>query len=206
MRRAQTPRVAPAQRRRRARRGRQPPRSRRGWSASRGASGWWRTMWTTTASSSRTPTRGRPSTSTAAGTALCRRAPPARTRRATHSPSTLLPAGLRGDLQGNEATRNRRRPTRARRLLQGAGSIFLSSKRDRAGLGALCARRQVKGKVNAITVDGCQLVNSASVQVQVTGVVPTIAVDKCDGVQVGRSVVSHLRSPCYHACWHPRVR
>lgn len=61
---------------------------------------------------------------------------------------------------------------------------------------------QVKGKVNAITVDSCtrtglvfqdmvaacELVNSAAIQVQVTGVVPTIAVDKCDGVQVRRRV------------------
>ena len=60
---------------------------------------------------------------------------------------------------------------------------------------------QVKGKVNAISVDSCQrvgllfedlvaaceLVNSARIQVQVTGVVPTIAVDKCDGVQVQKS-------------------
>ena len=56
----------------------------------------------------------------------------------------------------------------------------------------------MRGKVNAITLDGCtrtglvfqdlvaacELVNSASVQVQVTGMVPTIAIDKCDGVQV----------------------
>ncbi len=56
----------------------------------------------------------------------------------------------------------------------------------------------MKGKVNAITMDSCartglvfqdmvaacELVNSANIQVQVTGVVPTIAVDKCDGVQV----------------------
>ena len=58
---------------------------------------------------------------------------------------------------------------------------------------------QVKGKVNALSVDSCQrlgvvfedlvsaceLINSSRVQVQVTGVVPTIAIDKCDGVQVG---------------------
>lgn len=57
---------------------------------------------------------------------------------------------------------------------------------------------QIKGKVNAVTVDSCQrtgllcenlvaaceIVNSKNIQVQVTGVVPTIAVDKCDGVQV----------------------
>lgn len=53
--------------------------------------------------------------------------------------------------------------------------------------------------MNALTVDSCQrmgilfddlvssceLVNSARIQVQVTGVVPIIAIDKCDGVQVG---------------------
>ena len=52
--------------------------------------------------------------------------------------------------------------------------------------------------MNALTVDSCQrmgilfdhlvssceLVNSTRVQVQVTGVVPIIAIDKCDGVQV----------------------
>ena len=58
---------------------------------------------------------------------------------------------------------------------------------------------QVKGKVNALSVDSCQrlgvvfedlvssceLINSSRIQVQVTGVVPSIAIDKCDGVQVG---------------------
>ena len=34
-------------------------------------------------------------------------------------------------------------------------------------------------------VSSCELINSSRIQVQVTGVVPTIAVDKCDGVQVG---------------------
>lgn len=57
---------------------------------------------------------------------------------------------------------------------------------------------QVKGKVNALTIDectksgvvfdhvvaSCELVNSSSMQVQVTGVVPTVTVDNCDGVQV----------------------
>ena len=57
---------------------------------------------------------------------------------------------------------------------------------------------QIKGKVNALSVDSCQrlgilfddlvssceLVNSTRIQVQVTGVVPIIAIDKCDGVQV----------------------
>ena len=52
--------------------------------------------------------------------------------------------------------------------------------------------------MNALTVDSCQrlgilfddlvssceLVNSTRIQVQVTGVVPIIAIDKCDGVQV----------------------
>ena len=52
--------------------------------------------------------------------------------------------------------------------------------------------------MNAITIDQCvrtgvvfedlvavcELVNSQALQVQVTGLVPTIAVDKCDGVQV----------------------
>ena len=54
--------------------------------------------------------------------------------------------------------------------------------------------------MNAITIDQCvrtgvvfedlvavcELVNSQALQVQVTGRVPTIAVDKCDGVQVLR--------------------
>jgi len=60
---------------------------------------------------------------------------------------------------------------------------------------------QVKGKLNAITIDqctktglvfedlvaSCELVNSSSLQVQVTGLVPTVAIDKCDGVQVHHS-------------------
>ncbi|KAK9822160.1 hypothetical protein WJX81_002108 [Elliptochloris bilobata] len=63
---------------------------------------------------------------------------------------------------------------------------------------------QVKGKVNAITIDQCvrtgvvfedlvavcELVNSQALQVQVTGRVPTIAVDKCDGVQLFLSAAS----------------
>ena len=57
---------------------------------------------------------------------------------------------------------------------------------------------QVKGKVNAITMDqcrktglvfedvvaSCKLVNSSSLQAEVTGAVPTFAIDKCDGIQV----------------------
>ncbi len=62
---------------------------------------------------------------------------------------------------------------------------------------------QVKGKVNALSVDSCQrmgilfedlvssceLVNSSRVQIQVTGVVPIIAIDKCDSVQVGNCLI-----------------
>eukprot|EP00192_Tetraselmis_astigmatica_P006238 CAMPEP_0117656350 /NCGR_PEP_ID=MMETSP0804-20121206/4758_1 /TAXON_ID=1074897 /ORGANISM="Tetraselmis astigmatica, Strain CCMP880" /LENGTH=511 /DNA_ID=CAMNT_0005462747 /DNA_START=139 /DNA_END=1674 /DNA_ORIENTATION=+ len=57
---------------------------------------------------------------------------------------------------------------------------------------------QVKGKLNAISIDGCkktgvvfdnlvascEVVNSKSVQLQVTGHCATFAVDKCDGLQV----------------------
>jgi adenylyl cyclase-associated protein len=73
----------------------------------------------------------------------------------------------------------------------------------------------VKGKVNAISVDSCQrvgllfedvvaaceMVNSTRIQAQVTGVVPTIAVDKCDGVQV-----QTFASPCsVYSGFSPRV-
>ncbi|KAL6775929.1 hypothetical protein ACKKBG_A19115 [Auxenochlorella protothecoides x Auxenochlorella symbiontica] len=57
---------------------------------------------------------------------------------------------------------------------------------------------QVKGKVNAISLDKCsrvgllfdrvvasvELINSSSVDVQCTGGVPTLAIDACDGVQL----------------------
>jgi len=57
---------------------------------------------------------------------------------------------------------------------------------------------QVKGKVNAITVDGCkktavvfenaiatfEVVNSSGVEVQITGKVPSVFVDKTDGIQL----------------------
>mmetsp|Transcript_18911 Transcript_18911/g.49461 ORF Transcript_18911/g.49461 Transcript_18911/m.49461 type:complete len:160 (-) Transcript_18911:182-661(-) len=57
---------------------------------------------------------------------------------------------------------------------------------------------QVRGKVNAISIDGCkrvgivfedvvalcEVVNSASMQVQVTGRCATFQFDKCDGVQL----------------------
>lgn len=38
-------------------------------------------------------------------------------------------------------------------------------------------------------VASCELVNSSNVQMQVTGVVPIVAVDKCDGVQVRSSLL-----------------
>ena len=57
---------------------------------------------------------------------------------------------------------------------------------------------QVRGKVNALSIDSCrktgvvfdhviascELVNCGSMQVQCTGAVPTVSVDKCDGAQV----------------------
>lgn len=57
---------------------------------------------------------------------------------------------------------------------------------------------QIKGKVNAITVDGCkrtavvldtaisgiEVVNCSSLEVQVTGKVPSIAIDKTSGIQL----------------------
>lgn len=70
---------------------------------------------------------------------------------------------------------------------------------------------QVKGKINAITLDNCkktaivfescvaafEIVNSQSVQAQVTGLVQTISIDKTDGAQIylskeslGASIVS----------------
>jgi adenylyl cyclase-associated protein len=62
---------------------------------------------------------------------------------------------------------------------------------------------QVKGKVNAITLDNCsktgllfdtvvsscEVVNSSSVEVQCTGNVPTVAIDKCDGCQASFSLL-----------------
>ncbi|KAI8618456.1 adenylate cyclase associated N terminal-domain-containing protein [Chytriomyces sp. MP71] len=63
---------------------------------------------------------------------------------------------------------------------------------------------QVKGKVNAVTLDGCKksglllesvvstvdIVNCKSVQVQITGKAPTVAIDKTDGCQVYLSKLS----------------
>jgi len=57
---------------------------------------------------------------------------------------------------------------------------------------------QVQGKVNAITLDSCtrtglvfqdlvsscEVVNCTSVEVQSTGIMPTIAIDKTDGIAV----------------------
>ena len=75
---------------------------------------------------------------------------------------------------------------------------------------------QVRGKLNAITMDSCtktglvfedlvascEIVNSASVEVQCTGVVPTIAIDKCDGCQVSsqsgsKGVRAMVRGPTH---------
>ncbi len=56
----------------------------------------------------------------------------------------------------------------------------------------------MQGKINAITLDSCSkvgvlfesvvascdIVNSKTVDVQVTGTVPTIAIDKSDGCQI----------------------
>ena len=61
----------------------------------------------------------------------------------------------------------------------------------------------MKGKVNAITLDkssktglvfesvvaSCEVVNSQSVEVQCTGLVPTVAIDKVDGCQVCTATV-----------------
>jgi adenylyl cyclase-associated protein len=72
-----------------------------------------------------------------------------------------------------------------------------------------CTCLQVQGKVNAISVDSCQrtgvlfdslvaaceVVNSTKIQLQATGVVPTIAVDKCDGVQVLSAHISCITRP-----------
>jgi len=57
---------------------------------------------------------------------------------------------------------------------------------------------KISGKINAITIDGCQrvsvvfddavsgveLVNSNSVEVQITGKVPNVAIDKCSAIQL----------------------
>lgn len=56
---------------------------------------------------------------------------------------------------------------------------------------------QIKGKINALTLDACtktgvifddlvaacELVNCNASQIQVTGVLPTVSVDNCDGIQ-----------------------
>ncbi len=73
---------------------------------------------------------------------------------------------------------------------------------------------QVKGKVNAITLDkssktglvfenvvaSCEVVNSQSVEVQCTGLVPTVAIDKVDGCQV-RHALTLLASRCCRVTW-----
>ena len=65
---------------------------------------------------------------------------------------------------------------------------------------------QVQGKVNAITLDSCtrtglvfkdlvsscEVVNCTSVEVQSTGIMPTIAIDKTDGIAVRPHLMSCL--------------
>ena len=72
------------------------------------------------------------------------------------------------------------------------------------------SRMQVQGKVNMITLDqcrktglvfqdlvaACEIVNCTGVQVQATGTVKTLAIDKCDGVQVR----AHLLREIMHFC------
>jgi adenylyl cyclase-associated protein len=68
---------------------------------------------------------------------------------------------------------------------------------------------QIKGKVNSIMLDSCkktglvfenaisvaEVVNCASVQVQVTGKVPSVAIDKTSGCQVFLSAEVYLHPP-----------
>lgn len=75
---------------------------------------------------------------------------------------------------------------------EGASKAFLWHK-------SFCGKQQVQGKVNAISLDSCtrtglvfqdlvsscEVVNCSSVEVQSTGVMPTIAIDKTDGITVG---------------------
>ena len=65
----------------------------------------------------------------------------------------------------------------------------------------------MQGKVNMITLDqcrktglvfqdlvaACEIVNCTGVQVQATGTVKTLAIDKCDGVQVSPA---RSQQPC----------
>lgn len=55
----------------------------------------------------------------------------------------------------------------------------------------------------------CELVNSRSVEVQCTGAVPTVAVDKCDGCQVRVVSPLHLLVPplsIHVVCVAPSLR
>lgn len=66
------------------------------------------------------------------------------------------------------------------------------------GCNCIISVLQVHGKVNAITLDSCtrtglvfqdlvsscEVVNCTSVEVQSTGIMPTIAIDKTDGIAV----------------------
>lgn len=81
---------------------------------------------------------------------------------------------------------------------------------------------QVQGKVNAITLDSCsrtglvfqdlvsscEVVNCSSVEVQSTGIMPTIAIDKTDGIVVSPRptwVCCPLAS-CMHFTWCSSAR
>ena len=64
---------------------------------------------------------------------------------------------------------------------------------------------QVQGKVNAITLDSCtrtglvfqdlvsscEVVNCTSMEVQSTGIMPTIAIDKTDGIAVRLNLMAY---------------
>ena len=86
---------------------------------------------------------------------------------------------------------------------------------------------QVRGKVNTVTLDqctktglvfqdllaSCEVVNCSGVQLQATGTVHTLAIDKSDGVQVrslacsqaGQVPAWRLRLPCCRStCRRPR--
>ena len=69
---------------------------------------------------------------------------------------------------------------------------------------------QVQGKVNAITLDSCtrtglvfqdlvsscEVVNCTSVEVQSTGIMPTIAIDKTDGIAVRLNLMAYSLRCC----------
>lgn len=77
---------------------------------------------------------------------------------------------------------------------------------------------QIQGKVNAITLDSCnrtglvfqdlvsscEVVNCTSVEVQSTGIMPTIAIDKTDGIAVSPVSDPRLHVVCHS--WHLNSR